>query len=94
MSGETAFQEQITPTYQNELRTLLDEQRSAFRANPMPSLEERREWLEKLRRLLTSEQQSIIDAISADFSNRSADETLSAELMPSIRGIRYASKKI
>ncbi|MCW8195109.1 coniferyl aldehyde dehydrogenase [Proteobacteria bacterium 005FR1] len=94
MSAETAFEEQITPSYQNDLSALLDTQRTAFRANPMPSLGERREWLEKLRGLLTSEQQQIIGAISADFSNRSADETLLAELMPSIQGIRYASKNL
>ena len=33
-------------------------------------------------------------AIGQDFSNRSADETLLAELMPSLHGIHYATKRI
>ena len=37
---------------------------------------------------------ALIAAISRDFSNRSADETLLAELMPSLHGIHYASRRI
>lgn len=75
-----------------QLEQVLARQRAAFRANPLPSAEQRRAWLKALRKLLVQEQDNIIQAISRDFSNRSADETRMAEIMPSILGIHYASK--
>lgn len=77
-----------------DLDALLARQRAAFRANPMPSAAERRQWLQALRELLRKEQEAIIRAISADFGNRSADETRLAELMPSLQGIHYASRRL
>lgn len=78
----------------SELESLFQQQRAAFRANPMPSAEQRIQWLKSLRQLLRDEQQTLIEAINRDFSNRSADETLLAELMPCLQGIHYASKRI
>ena len=40
------------------------------------------------------EQQALIEAIDQDFSARSADETLLAEIMPSLHGIHYAAKRV
>ncbi|MBL0951536.1 MAG: coniferyl aldehyde dehydrogenase, partial [Pseudomonas sp.] len=78
----------------NQLDATFALQRSAFAANPMPSAEQRIQWLKSLSELLTQQQDALIAAISQDFSNRSADETLLAELMPSLHGIHYASKRI
>jgi len=47
-----------------------------------------------LHDLLARNQQPLIDAISADFGNRSADETRLAEIMPSLHGIRYAKRHL
>jgi len=69
-------------------------QRSAYAANPMPPAAQRQQWLKALRDLLNAERQALIEAISADFSHRSADETLLAELMPSLHGIHYASRHL
>ncbi|AXJ07480.1 MULTISPECIES: coniferyl aldehyde dehydrogenase [Pseudomonas] len=77
-----------------ELNRLFDAQRAAYAANPMPPAAQRQQWLKALRDLLSSERQALIDAISSDFSHRSADETLLAELMPSLHGIHYASQHI
>ncbi|WP_053213168.1 coniferyl aldehyde dehydrogenase [Pseudomonas sp. Q12-87] len=77
-----------------ELRSLFDAQRQAYAAHPMPPAEQRRQWLKALREVLSSERQALIDAISEDFSHRSADETLLAELMPSLHGIHYASRHL
>lgn len=77
-----------------ELNRLFDAQRAAYAANPMPPAAQRQQWLKALRDLLSSERQALIDAISSDFSHRSADETLLAELMPSLHGIHYASRHI
>ncbi len=78
----------------DQLQASFAQQREAFEANRMPPAEQRIMWLEALARLLRNEREALIQAISQDFSNRSADETLLAELMPSLHGIHYASKRI
>ncbi|WP_338583705.1 coniferyl aldehyde dehydrogenase [Pseudomonas sp. MAG733B] len=77
-----------------ELQALFDAQRAAYAANPMPPAAQRQQWLKALKDLLNTERQALIDAISQDFSHRSADETLLAELMPSLHGIHYASRHL
>ncbi len=76
------------------LQSLLEQQRRAFLADPYPSAAGRVQWLDALHRLLASNQQAIIEAISADFGNRSADETRLAEIMPSLHGIDYARRRL
>ncbi|MGY4636350.1 coniferyl aldehyde dehydrogenase [Pseudomonas sp. TE24901] len=78
----------------DQLQDLFDAQRRAYAANPMPPAAQRQQWLKALRDLLSDERQALINAISQDFSHRSADETLFAELMPSLHGIHYASKHL
>ena len=78
----------------DQLQNLFNAQRRAFVANPMPPAGQRQQWLKALRDLLSDERQALINAISQDFSHRSADETLFAELMPSLHGIHYASKHL
>lgn len=78
----------------DQLQNLFNAQRRAFVANPMPPAGQRQQWLKALQDLLSDERQALIYAISQDFSHRSADETLFAELMPSLHGIHYASKHL
>ncbi|NWD25241.1 coniferyl aldehyde dehydrogenase [Pseudomonas yamanorum] len=78
----------------DQLQALFDAQRRAYAANPMPPAAQRQQWLKALRDLLSDERQALINSISSDFSHRSADETLFAELMPSLHGIHYASKHL
>ncbi|HBC00923.1 MAG TPA: coniferyl-aldehyde dehydrogenase [Pseudomonas sp.] len=76
------------------MEALFARQRSAFNAAPMPSEEDRLRWLDALRDVLAGHQPALIEAIAADFGHRSADETLLAEIMPSLHGIRYASRHL
>jgi len=78
----------------DQLEQLFARQREAFRANPMPSAEQRIQWLKALSQMLSGNQEALIKAINQDFSNRSADETRLAEIMPSLQGIHYASSRI
>lgn len=97
MVADVAYLEQSLHNSQQQLSQLENSfarQREAFKANPMPSAEQRIQWLNVLRDLLSNERDALIRAISQDFSNRSADETLLAELMPSLHGIHYATKRI
>ncbi|KPA97451.1 coniferyl aldehyde dehydrogenase [Pseudomonas asplenii] len=93
MSAEIAYLQE-SQQQQSELQRLFQAQRRAYAAHPMPPAEQRRQWLESLRHLLSHERRAIIEAINADFGNRSADETLLAELMPSLHGIHYARKHL
>ncbi|GLZ85235.1 putative coniferyl aldehyde dehydrogenase [Metapseudomonas resinovorans] len=93
MVADIAYLQQ-TQQQISQLESLFQRQREAFRANPMPSAEQRIQWLKSLRDLLFTEQDALIAAISQDFSNRAADETLLAEIMPSLQGIHYSSKRI
>ena len=76
------------------LHHLLSAQKQAYQAQPLPSAQQRITWLGALREVLASEQKLLADTISADFSHRCHDETLLAELMPSLEAIDYACKRI
>ncbi|MCQ4318693.1 coniferyl aldehyde dehydrogenase [Stutzerimonas stutzeri] len=76
------------------LQALFERQRRAFQANPSPNGEDRLQWLEALHDVLTNHQQPLIEAISEDFGNRSADETRLAEIMPCLDGIRHAKRHL
>ncbi|KZY30675.1 coniferyl-aldehyde dehydrogenase [Oleiphilus sp. HI0043] len=76
------------------MNQIFSEQKAAFRKNPMPSYQERVANLKKLRSMLLDNQDEIIETISSDFSNRSADETKLAELMTTIHGIDYNIKNL
>ncbi|BDM20501.1 MULTISPECIES: coniferyl aldehyde dehydrogenase [Pseudomonas] len=78
----------------NDLEATFAAQRQAFAGNPMPPAAQRRQWLKSLREALLADQQALIEAIDADFSGRSADETLLAELLPSVQGIRHAERHL
>jgi coniferyl-aldehyde dehydrogenase len=93
MPAEIAYPQESEQAF-NELEQLFNSQRKAFAANPMPLAGQRLQWLKTLRTLLSDERQALVDAINSDFSHRSADETLLAELMPSLLGIQYASKHL
>ena len=85
---------QDAPAVLSDLQSLLDTQRLAYAAHPCPPLEQRQQWLKSLRRLLSDEREVLIDTISQDFSHRSPDETLFAELMPSLHSIDYTLKHL
>lgn len=72
----------------------LQAQQAAFNADPLPSLTTRLAWLKRLRTALVEEQGALIDAVSSDFGNRSRDETLFAEILPSLQSIDHACKHL
>ena len=76
------------------LATALELQRRACQLEPMPSAAQRIVWLKALKKALLDNQQQLIDAISADFAGRAAQETMLAEMMPSIGGINYAIRHV
>ena len=70
-------------------RCLLSQQR-AFAEEPNPSLERRRDRLDRLESALRTHEAGIRDSIAADFGHRSHQETLLFEQFMCIEGIRHA----
>jgi coniferyl-aldehyde dehydrogenase len=79
---------------ENEAQRVFAKQRAAYLAAPYPSLDERRERLRALERVLLDNRDAIADAIQRDFGHRSAEETLLLELFTCVDGIRHTLKKL
>lgn len=78
----------------DRLNTLFQQQKAAFRAQPLPSARERIEHLQRLKAGLLKHQEALLNAVYQDFSCRSKDETLIAEIMTSVQGINYAIARV
>ena len=79
---------------ENEAQRIFTLQRQAYLRHPYPTLEERRESLNKLERILLDNVDAIADAINRDFGHRSAEESKMLELFTCIDGIRHTRKKL
>lgn len=77
-----------------EMQRLFSAQQAHFNGAPYWSPAERIERLNKLKIALLDQQKALINAINEDFGRRSADETRLAELLPSVEGINYVTKRI
>ena len=73
-----------------ELEAVLQAQRTAYFARPVPSLNERKADLLKLKTYLLENKDGIVAAIHADYGNRSMHETLLTELVPTLSEIDHA----
>jgi coniferyl-aldehyde dehydrogenase len=74
----------------HSLDAALAAQRRAYLAQPVPSVEQRRQDLQALRRFVHEQRQALCDAISADYGHRSQHETVLAEIIPVLSGIDHA----
>ena len=79
---------------ENEAQRVFALQREAYLRHPYPSLEERRENLSKLERILVDNADAIADAINRDFGHRSAEESKMLELFACVDGIRHTRRKL
>lgn len=77
-----------------ELNTLFTQQQKAYFQAPYPTLAQRKTKLKQLRKALLANQQLLIEAISTDFGHRASQETLLAEIFPSIKEIDYVCKHL
>lgn len=81
-------------TEAQEMQRIFNAQKTAFRANPMPTAEERIEHIKRLKPSILKHVDALANAVSEDFSNRSKSETKVAEVMPSLEGIKYHIKNL
>jgi coniferyl-aldehyde dehydrogenase len=84
----------IAANESNRMNSIFTMQRDAYIKAPMPALEERKQYLATLRALLLEHKDAIAAAINADFSARSADETMMTEIMPCVQSIDYTLKRL
>ena len=94
MSAIPLFPETATETIRNELEETLQLQRAAYFAHPVPSFAERKADLLKLQAMLRDHREAILDAISADYGNRSRHETLFAEIFGVMDGVDHTLKHL
>lgn len=73
-----------------DLEATLKLQRAAYFVHPVPSLAERKADLLKLKTYLRENKQGIIEAINADYGNRSTHETLLTEIVPAMGEVDHA----
>jgi len=69
-------------------------QRQAYFAHPIPTYEERLHDLSQLAAMLRQHQAALVEAISADFGNRSTFETLSYELFVVLDNLKETKKQL
>jgi len=94
MSAIPLFAETPVEVIRNELEQTLQLQRDAYLAHPYPDLEQRKADLRKLQAFLRDHREAILDAISADYGNRSKHETLFAEIFGVIDGVDHTIKSL
>ena len=90
----TAIEESLANETYEVLNGHLERQRAAYLADPVPGLEQRREDLQTLKRMINENRESIIDAICSDYGNRSRHETLFAEIISVTDGINDTIKHL
>jgi coniferyl-aldehyde dehydrogenase len=76
------------------LQGALDAQRQAYARHPVPSYRERVADLRALRRFLIENRDALIEAVNADYGNRSRHETLFGELVPVLDGIKHTLRHL
>ena len=76
------------------LHLILEQQRAAFERERLPSLAQRRDRLERLRRMTATHAQDLAEAMSRDFGHRSRHESLLADLFTVESGARHAIRHL
>jgi coniferyl-aldehyde dehydrogenase len=81
-------------TPSERLQAVYKKQYEASRKHAYPSIQERKDNLEKLAQVIESNTDRICEAINKDFNGRSLDETKLLELVPLIGNIADAKKRL
>jgi coniferyl-aldehyde dehydrogenase len=77
-----------------KLRNLIDAQRAAFIADGFPSAKLRIDRLDRAKRLLVENRGKIADALSADFGNRSKEQTIIGDVLSAAGSLTYAAANV
>lgn len=77
-----------------DLQRIFEAQRAAFARHRYPSAAERIANLNKLRAALVKWKEILAQEVSKDFGSRSQDETLFAEVLTSLEGLKYHANNV
>ncbi|SHF96477.1 coniferyl-aldehyde dehydrogenase [Microbulbifer donghaiensis] len=91
MTTETLTRHEVDKTL---LQDRFERQRQAYLADPVPTYRQRVEDLKTLARMLREHQHELVQAVSADYGNRSRHETLFCEFYPVLDGIKDTIKRL
>ncbi len=76
------------------MHSIFASQQKAFSSMPMPPMGLRKRQLLTLKALLLEHKDTIVAAVNADFTARSSNETLIAEILPCIQHVDYTLKHL
>ena len=71
------------------LREVFSKQKAVYAKSPFPNVQQRRNDLDQLASVLREYKDELCEAMNTDFSCRSKDETLLAEILVTLEGIKY-----
>ncbi|WP_310619174.1 coniferyl aldehyde dehydrogenase [Flexibacterium corallicola] len=94
MNKQTAYKDEAQSVSSFSLEPIFQRQRSEFSRAPYASFEERKERLQKLRKVMLKNKGALIKALDEDFGGRSAIETQVAEFVPVLETFNYTLKKL
>jgi len=77
-----------------KLDKVFENQKATYKKNPYSQLSERQQDLALLKQAVLAYQDKIITAMNEDFGCRSSDDTKLGDVLATIMGINYASKKL
>ena len=63
--------------------------KKSYTEDPYPCVQERKDWLRNLEKVLLEHEQNFIDAITKDFSHRSKFETEICEVLPTYSALKH-----
>jgi acyl-CoA reductase-like NAD-dependent aldehyde dehydrogenase len=79
---------------EDQLHATLARMRAAFLREGPPSYRHRREQLDKLLAMVLDNKQRICEAICEDFGNRSPQESLRLEILPTVLGLKHTRRQL
>jgi coniferyl-aldehyde dehydrogenase len=77
-----------------EVQATYEKLLKGFRENPAPTADEREDRLDRLERLLIEHREDFVTAADADFGGRARHETLIADIVLTLDGIRDARRNV
>jgi coniferyl-aldehyde dehydrogenase len=78
----------------HDVEQQLKKLQQAYAAEPFPSEQLRKQQLKALKSALLKHKDKLLKAVSADFGQRSNDETLLADIMPVVMSIKHTLKHL
>ncbi len=94
MNPEAAHGQENARAIAEYLSAAFRKQRESYLADPVPGLEQRKNDLQALKRMLSDNLDAIVGAINEDYGNRSRHESLFAEVIAVTDGINDALRQL